>query len=266
MMHDAELVPFLQRELPLLRLRWAGFRRVRGQVKKRLKRRLAELGIPDLRAYEAWIEAHPEERAVLDTLCRVTISRFFRDSRVFDVLGHDVLPLLARAHPLIRVWSAGCASGEEPYGVALLWRCGVAARFPRVGVEIVGTDANPALLERARRATYPRGTLREVPPDWVDVAFDPEGDELRLRPEIRALVRFEQHDLRASAPAGPFQLLLCRNLAFTYFEEGLQREVLAELSRRIVPGGFLVIGAHERVPETDRFEPWPANRSILRRA
>jgi chemotaxis protein methyltransferase CheR len=264
MMPDAELVALLQRELPRLRLRWAGFRRVRSQVTKRLKRRLAALGLPDLGAYEAWIETHPEERAVLDALCRITITRFFRDRLVFDALGRAVLPLLAHAHPLIRVWSAGCASGEEPYSVALLWKLGVEPRFPRVGVEIVGTDADPALLERARHATYPRGTLREVPPEWVDAAFEPEGEALRLRPELRDMVRFEPQDLRAAAPAGPFQLVLCRNLAFTYFEEKLQREVLAELSRRVVPGGFLVIGAHERVPDTDRFEPWPGTSSIFR--
>jgi chemotaxis protein methyltransferase CheR len=115
--HDAE-VEFLQWALPRLGLRWAGFRRVRGQVRRRVRRRVAALGLEDLDAYRAYLDAHPEEWEVLDALTPITISRFYRDRDVFARLEDDVLPALASAAAAagrdgLRCWSAGCASGEE---------------------------------------------------------------------------------------------------------------------------------------------------------
>ncbi|MBU3889787.1 CheR family methyltransferase [Methylosinus sp. KRF6] len=120
-MRDEELVSFLQWALPILRLRWRGFLNVRRQVGKRLNRRLAELGLPTLDDYRERLRADTTEWAVLDSFFRVTISRFYRDRRVFDILRFRVLPELARAaHSpgrTIRCWCAGCACGEEVYTV-----------------------------------------------------------------------------------------------------------------------------------------------------
>ncbi len=265
-MSDPELVSFLQRVLPGLRLRWEGFRKVRGQVRKRLARRLAALGLADLDAYERWLESHPDERAVLDELCRITISRFYRDRGVWDALATRVVPLLLERDTPLRAWSAGCASGEEPYTLALLWHLELAPHHAGARLEVLGTDANPRLLERAARACYPRGALRELPAGWSERAFEPAGEELCLRAACRVGVRFEARDLRAAMPDGPFQLILCRNLAFTYFAPELQREVLARLLSRLAADGCLVIGCHERVPAPAPLTPLPGAPSILRRA
>src|SRR5262249_33755531 len=119
---DAACVEFLQWVAPRLHLRWAGFRNVRGQVCKRLHRRIRELALPDLDAYRAYLDTHAEEWPAVDALCRVTISRFRRDRGVFDALEHDILPALAAREPEVRCWSIGCASGEEPYTLAILTR------------------------------------------------------------------------------------------------------------------------------------------------
>jgi chemotaxis protein methyltransferase CheR len=111
-MTDPELVAFLQWALPRLSLRWAGFRKVRGQVRKRIHRRLRELGLPDLAAYRAHLEREPDEWAQLAAMCRITISRFWRDRGVFDWLTGR-LPELATTGRL-RAWSAGCAGGRAP--------------------------------------------------------------------------------------------------------------------------------------------------------
>jgi chemotaxis protein methyltransferase CheR len=255
-MTDRECVELLQWAAPRLRLRWEGFRRVRGQVCKRLRRRLQALGLPGVAGYRARLEADPGEWAVLDSLCRVTISRFYRDRRVFDALRDDLLPALleralARGEPALRVWSAGCASGEEPYTVSVLFRLALQPRFPAARLELVATDADEALLARARRGCYPRGTLRELPPAWADAAFAGPGPEPCLAPRFREGVCFLRQDLRAELPDGPFHLVLCRNLAFTYFAPPLQKEVLARLVARLEPGGLLVIGGHESLPEHD---------------
>jgi chemotaxis protein methyltransferase CheR len=254
-MTDPECVELLQWAALRLRLRWEGFRRVRGQVCKRIGRRIKALGLEGAAAYRARLEAEPAEWEVLDSLCRVTISRFYRDHRVFDVLREELLPALMRdardrGESVLRIWSAGCASGEEPYTLAVLFRLGLAPAFPELRLELIATDADEALLARARRGCYPPGTLRELPPEWTARAFatTAEGEQC-LAPVFREAPAFHRQDLRAEMPDGPFHLVLCRNVAFTYFARPLQREVLARILERLVPGGLLVIGAHESLPE-----------------
>lgn len=264
-------VEFLQWALPRLGLRWAGFRRVRGQVCKRVRRRAQALGLPGLEAYRAHLTAHPEEWAVLDRLARVTISRFCRDRAVFAALGDEVLPRLAGAalvegRAALRAWSAGCASGEEPYTLALVWRHVVAPGVPGCALEILGTDVDPALLERARAAEYEASSLREVPEAWRRQAFAERDGRFVLAAEYRRAVRFVLHDVRAPAPPGPFDLVLCRNLAFTYLDPPGRRAVLAHVAGALRPGGALAVGLHEALPEPeDGFSPWPGARAVFRR-
>ncbi|WNG40950.1 chemotaxis protein CheR [Archangium violaceum] len=256
-MTDTECLELLRWAAPRLGLRYEGFRRVRGQVCKRVGRRIKALGVVGLPAYLERLEVDPAERAVLDALCRVTISRFYRDQGVFDALREPLLPQVmeaarARGERVLRVWSAGCASGEEPYTVAALFHLGLRPRFPDFRLELVATDADASLLERARRGCYRRPTLRELPSEWVDEAFTPQGGELCLRPEYREGLDFRCEDLRQRMPEGPFHLVLCRNVAFTYFARSVQREVLARLLERLAPEGLLAIGAHESLPEDAR--------------
>ena len=142
-----DCVAFLQWALPRLGRRWAGYRKVRRQVCRRVRRRLEELGLDGFEAYRVRLEQDAGEWEVLDGLTNVTISRFFRDRGVFEFLREQVL------RPGMRVWSAGCASGEEPYTLALL--CD--------GLDILATDVDPAMLRRAEAARYPPSALRELP-------------------------------------------------------------------------------------------------------
>ena len=250
-MKDADCIHFLQWALPRLGLRWAGFRRVRGQVCKRLRRRLAALGLKDLSDYRALLEADAAEWRQLDGLCRVSVSRFYRDQGVWRCLERDLLPQLAvqasaRGETRLRIWSAGCASGEEPYTLALMFALG---DTPKSGEpEILATDADPHLLARARRACYPGSSLRELPAKWR-AAFERSGDEFCLSPEYRTPVRFLAQDIRRDVPDGRFDLVLCRNLVFTYFEAPLQAVIAGRLAEVLVPGGLLLLGSHESLPE-----------------
>lgn len=269
---SAECVSLLQWAAPRLRLRWRGFRNVRGQVCKRLARRARALGLSGPSAYRRRLEEDPLEWSFLDAACRVTISRFHRDRRVFEQLRSDVLPVLiaaarARRASALRCWSAGCASGEEPYTLAIVHRHGLAEPDRTLPISITATDAEPVVLERARRACYEHGTLRELPEAWIAAAFDARDGELCVRPELREVVELRCEDLRASMPEGPFDLVLCRNLVLTYLDEPLQREVLARIAARMVPGAALVVGLHEVLPEgaAALFEPWPGTRAVHRR-
>jgi chemotaxis protein methyltransferase CheR len=267
---EREAIEFLQWALPRLRLRWPGYRRVRGQVCKRLDRRLRALGLANAAGYRAYLDAHPAEWDALDRLCCISISRFFRDRAFFEALEHEVLPALSgqaarRGDRAIECWCAGCASGEEPYGLAILWRLDLATQHPGVELRILGTDLDTALLERAARGCYRPSSLKELPPAMRAAAFEASGTELCLRQDFRQAVRFACRDVRKEMPEGVFDLVLCRNLALTYFEPELQREVLARILERLRPGGALAIGSHERLPgPMPRLAPWPGARGTFR--
>jgi chemotaxis protein methyltransferase CheR len=133
----------------------------------------------------------------------------------------------------------------------VLFRLGLLPMFQGLRLELLATDADEALLDRARRGCYPPGTLRELPHEWTARAFalTVEGEQY-IASEFQEDITFRCEDLRVEMPDGPFHLVLCRNVAFTYFAPPLQREVLARLVKRLVPGGLLVIGAHESLPES----------------
>jgi chemotaxis protein methyltransferase CheR len=255
-MTRAAEVEFLQCALPRLDLRWAGFRRVRPQVGKRVRRRLAALGLEDLDAYRAYLESHPDEWDVLDGLTHITISRFYRDRAVFAAIEHEVLPALAAGRDSVRCWSAGCASGEEAYTLALM---------PGGGLEILATDVDEAILDRARAAAYPASSLRELPDAWRQRGFTRRRGLYALRPEYRRAVTLCRHDLRTPPRDTGFDLALCRNVAFTYLAAEQQRAVLGHLATALRPGGALVIGLHEDLPQRALgFEPWGDARAVFR--
>ncbi len=251
-MDDRDCTAFLQWALARRDFRWPGFRKVRRQVCKRLKARIRELGLGDFAAYRRRLDADPAEWAVFDACCPVTISRFFRDKGVFEALRSRVLPEVAaraaRERRSVRIWSAGCASGEEPYTLKIIWDCDVAPSFPGVPVAIVATDVDETVLARARQGCFEPSSLRELPSDLAGQAFDRHGSLCCIRPRHREGIEFRRQDLRREMPALVFDLILCRYVAFTYFAEPLQRQVLTGITDRLAPHGYLVIGTHERLP------------------
>ncbi len=172
---------------------------------------------------------------------------------MFEYLANHVFPRRAgvaeKAPARFRMWSAGCGAGEEPYTLAMLWRFSLHQQFPGVGLQLVATDADPGQLERARAARYGRGSLSELPSAWIEQAFDESDACDCLRPELRAGIDFCQQDIREEMPDGLFDLVLCRNLVFTYLDERLQREIGHAIHKRRVPGGVLGIGRRDVLPE-----------------
>ena len=268
---DADCMAFLQWALPRLHLRWPGFRKVRGRVRKRVRQRMQVLQLSNVDAYRQYLEHHADEWGELDALCRITISHFFRDRGVFDILGERVLPELAAnviacgRHDL-RCWSAGCASGEEAYSLVILWECRLSTRFPGITLDVLGSDAVEQVLLRAERGCYNRSSLKDVPRDWAASFFEELAGEHCVRPHVKRHVTFRQQDIRTAPPDGPFDLVLCRNLVFTYFDDSLQRAVARGIAERMRPGAALVIGKHEQLPSgTACFETVDAHSRICRR-
>lgn len=252
-MQDAECIEFLQWALPRLHRRWPGFRKVRRTTCKRVTRRLQELNFPGTRAYREFLEHNASEWPILDSLLPVTISSFYRDKAVFDFIGVVLLPRLARElveHDTrdLHALSIGCASGEEPYTLMLAWHFCTVPMFPEATLHVVATDVLPEILERARAACYPSSSLKLLPEAWRMRAFERTVDKYCLRTKYRQGIEFVQQDVRTTLPDGRFDLILCRNLVFTYFDESTQRQILERLLMRLAPGGAFVIGRRETLP------------------
>jgi chemotaxis protein methyltransferase CheR len=211
------------------------------------------LELDDVAQYRSLLDAGSAdgEWVRLDQLCRISISRFYRDRGVFQQIEQELLPrlqaqVLARHERQLRIWSVGCASGEEAYTLALM--CRFTPAVSRCQVEIIASDADSQLLARASRACYPASSLRELPNAWR-VAFDVRNGEFCLQDTYRAAVCFTEQDIRQYSADGSFDLILCRNLVFTYFVPAVQMKIARRLAERLVPGGLLLLGVHESLPE-----------------
>jgi len=271
-MKDIKCAEFLQWCLPRLRLRWAGYRKVRHQVCKRLSRRISELGLSGLSAYQSYLEGNALEWPILDSLCNITISHFYRDRDVFDVLQSSILPklgveLLHAEGDEFLSWSAGCCSGEEAYTLQIIWKTSVIPLLhANPPLRIIATDIDHAVLERARKGWYRSNSLRGLPKELIEAAFTCSGKLCSIKELFRENIEFIEQDIRSQLPDGQFHLILCRNLVFTYFDETLQREIFKKIVEKLVPGGILVIGTHESIPQKVAVvTPYENSRCIYRK-
>jgi len=251
---------------------WQGFRKVRNQVCKRIRLRIESLGLAGFSGYKHYLASHEEEWDMLDGLCYVTISRFYRDRKIFYALESRILPALAekaagRKRPEIRCWSAGCCSGEEPYTLKIIWR-EICQRNgpPGVSFSIVATERHADLIARARTGFYTAGSLKELESGLISRAFVREKGGFRLKNDYKDGILFLEQDIRDETPDGRFDLILCRNLVLTYFGQAIQNRILTKMIKKIRPGGFLLIGAHESLPwETRMLSNDQINRCVYQR-
>lgn len=238
-------------------MRWPGFRKVRKQVCKRIGRRISELELSGVIDYQNYLEGQAEEWPILDSLCRITISRFYRNRKIFALMEQKILPRLARqvldrGERILQIWSAGCCAGEEPYSIVLSWDFVVSPCFPDLNIHLSATDSDNNMLQRAKDGFYSAGSIKEIPESWRDAAFEKTNGLYRLRPQFKTKIHFLEHDVRKGIPDGPFHLIVCRNLVFTYFDLELQSEIAQRMWENLVTGGVLIIGARENLPSDTR--------------
>lgn len=235
-------------------LPWEGYRKVRRGVRKRLGRHMEALACRDVSSYLELAAQRPEVRVRCRQCLVVTISRFFRDRRLWEQLGRRWLPALMRRFPQgLEAWSAGSAGGEEPYTLAMLWTA--LAEERQTPLRLLATDVNPECLARARFGIYDAGSMREVPEDFRQRFFIPmPGHRFAVLPRLRECIRWEAHDLlHDPLPAsGPFHIVLLRNNLLTYYRGESQLAALDRVLGRLVPGGLLILGSHERLPAVSR--------------
>jgi len=244
-----EFDQFLKETSSLFGLHWRRFQR-RG-IRRRIEHRLVELSLGSFEEYNQRIKEDPQERGHLSKILTVTISRFFRDREVFNTIETSIFPALLKQNTReLKMWSIGCASGEEPYSLSLLWKARFEKNWPQIHFSVLATDIDESLLERAKEGRYKKSSLREVPQDILGEYFRTETDAFLLNKRVGECVEFQRHDILREEPFSGMDLVFCRNLAFTYFSRETQVEILKKIFMCLKGEGYLVIGNDESIPLT----------------
>ena len=184
-------------------LSWHGYRKVRKGVKKRIARHMQELNCRSVAQYLSVLESNPRLRAQSQRLLTVSISRFFRDRELWRALESIVFPEICGATKnSVRIWSSGCARGEEPYSIAIAWDVFTRASELHRHLDLWATDANPEWLSKAKAGVYARSSLKEVEPNVLETYFQPlpESTEFAVSPSIKKNIIWKVHDLVADDP------------------------------------------------------------------
>jgi len=224
------------------------FRRYKhSSLRRRITKRMADVGHSDLETYCAYLEAHPPEYTeLLDTIL-INVTSFFRDPPAWKTLGDVVVPKIAsrkNANDPIRVWSAGCATGEEPYSAAILLAEALGEADYRRRVKIYATDIDEDALETARHARFSAKDMEAVPKTLRDKYFAVSGDDYVLPRLLRKSIVFGRHDVVNDTPISNVDLLICRNVLI-YLDGQTQSRVLPLLHFALKDSGFLFLGKAE---------------------
>jgi chemotaxis protein methyltransferase CheR len=234
-----------------------------GQLRRRLDALVQRVGVGTFTAYARLLERDPARLQEFRDYFTINVSEFFRDPDRFRYLEQQVLPALLAARPSLRVWSAGCANGAEPYSVAILLR----ELAPRGAHRIVATDVDRTVLDRARAgSSYVPADLRAVTPERLARWFTPaaDGHTYAVRSELKALVGFREHNLLEAAPGQGYDLILCRNVVI-YFTDDAKAGLYQRFVDALRPGGALFVGGTEIVRGAAQLGLAPAGPSFYRK-
>jgi two-component system CheB/CheR fusion protein len=219
----------------------------RGTILRRMQRRISVHELPDLAAYREYVGHHPEEASALLRDLLISVTNFFRDPQAWEALEATTIPRLfegRRSNDVIRVWVAGCATGEEAYSMAMALSDAVGALSVQPRFQVFATDLDAEAIAVARAGLYSNSDVADVPPDRLRRFFVREGQDYRVRRELRDGILFTVHNILRDPPFSVADLVSCRNLLI-YLNRAAQERVLQLLHFSLRPGGYLFLGASE---------------------
>jgi len=241
----------------------------RASLTRRVQVRMQTLGMKRFAAYLDFLQVDPEEFTRLFNTILINVTSFFRDPANWEYLRDEILPTLIGAPDAtspIRIWSAGCASGEEAYSIAILLAEAMGTDAFRERVKIYATDVDEEALAQARHAMYAPRAVEDVPAPLLDRYFDRQDDRFVFNKELRRGVIFGRHDLIQDAPISRVDLLICRN-CLMYFNTEAQARILARFHFALVPRGVLFLGKAETLlAQSATFEPVDVKRRLFVKA
>ncbi|MBW3127766.1 CheR family methyltransferase [Hymenobacter profundi] len=216
---------------------------------RRIERRINVRSLTDLPSYAAFLNQNPEESQALLKDLLISVTNFFRDRKPFQALEHDVLPALfhnKKSDSAVRIWVAGCATGEEAYSLAMLVAERTAGVLDAPRVQIFATDIDEAAIMAAREGLYTLNDAADVSPERLLRFFTKEGDSYRVQRELREMVLFANHNFLKDPPFSRLDLVTCRNVLI-YLNTTAQERVMETFHFALRPGGFLFLGSSESV-------------------
>jgi len=234
---------------------------------RRITARMRRTDVEDYRSYRRLLERETDERERLLDSLSINVTGFFRNPEAWERLA-PVLAELTETNRQVRVWSAPCSDGREPYSIAMLARDDDDIRHRRA--EVLGTDINPDILEEAREGVYETSQTTDIAEELAPLAdvgahIERHGDRFGVREEVKEMVTFEQHDLIRGEPKDGFDLVLCRNLLI-YIDADYKLPIFRTIRGSLREGGILMIGMTETLPAEcrDAFEPVAKQHRIYR--
>ncbi|MBV8196272.1 MAG: PAS domain-containing protein, partial [Candidatus Dormibacteraeota bacterium] len=241
----------------------------RSSLMRRVQKRLDQLHLDSYDEYVDYLEVHPDEHGVLLDTILINVTAFFRDAAAWEYLRAEVLPKLVQqtnGDEQIRVWSGGCASGEEAYTIAMLMAEHLGAEAFKQRVKIYATDVDEEALTHARAATYTAKQASAVPAKLLTRYFTHAGNRYTFHKDLRRIVIFGRHDLLQDAPISRIDALFRRNTQM-YFNAEAQGRILSRLHFALREGGVIVLGKAEMLlTHANLFVPVDLKRRIFTRS
>ena len=238
----------------------------RSSLMRRVSKRMQTVNIDTYNNYLDYLEVHPEEFIHLFNTLLINVTSFFRDRSAWEYLASEIVPrIAARQEPkkIIRVWAAGCASGQEVYTIAMTIAQAIGIEKLRERVKIYATDVDDEALNQARQGSYLSRELSGLTPEEVKLFFEKYDNHYVFRKDLRRCVIFGRHDLIQDAPISKIDLLVCRN-TLMYFNAETQSKILARFHFALQGDGFLFLGKGEMLlTHANKFTPVDLKRRIF---
>ncbi len=240
----------------------------RSSLMRRVLKRIQIVGLESYNDYMDYLEVYPEEFIHLFNTLLINVTAFFRDRSAWDYIIEDIVPTIAARKQInepIRIWSAGCASGEEAYTIAMAFAEGLGVEQFKKRVKIYATELDEEALNLARQATYSAKSVAELSPEMVEKYFEECDRGYNFRKDLRRSVIFGRHNLTIDAPISRIDLLVCRN-TLMYFNAETQAKILARFHFALNDGGFLFLGKAEMLLTHHTFTPADLKRRVFTKA
>jgi chemotaxis protein methyltransferase CheR len=241
-------------------------------LKRRFGVRMRAWKVSTFNEYANVLDNHPEEYIKLFDDITINVTQFFRDISVYKVFDSVVIPsLLAEKkksqNNIIRVWSCGCSSGEEPYSISICLMDRLKSNLDKYTISIFGTDIDDFSLNKARAGIYGPAALENAVPDVVSKYFIPETGKFRVKDEIRSMVKFIKHDFIREEPLKNLDIVFCRNVMI-YLTKEMQTRMLVNFYKSLNPKGFLVLGKVESLMSVNEglFERFNVTERIFQKS
>lgn len=238
----------------------------RTSLSRRIKRRMQALGVESYSEYLDYLEVHPDEFVELFNTILINVTGFFRDAEAWEYIASEIIPTIITNKHLsqpIRVWSAGCASGEETYTIAMLLAEALGMGQYTTRVKVFATDVDAEALDYARHANYSPREIQPIPTELLEKYFERAGGRYVVQKELRRGVIFGRHDLVQDAPISRIDMLVCRN-TLMYFNSETQARILDRFHFALQDRGFLFLGKAEMLfTRNHSFTPLDLRRRVF---